>query len=58
MWKEVNIMKNYFPLSVKAKGSIGNLIVSLIILILLQERGLAAVIGWYIILSVLTKGQH
>lgn len=34
------------------------LIVSLIILILLQERGLAAVIGWYIILSILTKGQH
>ena len=34
------------------------LIVSLVILILLQERGLAAVIGWYIILSILTKGQH
>ena len=34
------------------------LIVSIVILILLQERGLAAVIGWYIILSVLTKGQH
>ena len=34
------------------------LIVSLIILILLRERGLAAVIGWYIILSILTKGQH
>ena len=34
------------------------LIVSVIIIILLQERGLAAVIGWYIILSILTKGQH
>ena len=34
------------------------LIVSVIILIFLQERGLAAVIGWYIILSLLTKGQH
>lgn len=34
------------------------LIVSVVILILLRERGLAAVIGWYIILSVLTKGQH
>ena len=34
------------------------LIVSVIILILLFERGLSAVIGWYIILSVLTKGQH
>ena len=34
------------------------LIVSVVIIILLQERGLAAVIGWYIILSVLTKGQH
>lgn len=34
------------------------LAVSLVILILLHERGLAAVIGWYIILSILTKGQH
>jgi len=34
------------------------LIVSVVILILLRERGLAAVIGWYIVLSVLTKGQH
>ena len=34
------------------------LIVSVVILILLHERGLAAVIGWYIILSILTKGQH
>ena len=34
------------------------LIVSVVIIILLQERGLAAVIGWYIILSILTKGQH
>ena len=34
------------------------LAVSLVILILLKERGLAAVIGWYIILSILTKGQH
>ena len=34
------------------------LIVSVVILVLLRERGLAAVIGWYIILSVLTKGQH
>ena len=34
------------------------LIVSVVILVLLQERGLAAVIGWYIILSILTKGQH
>ena len=34
------------------------LIVSIVILILLRERGLAAVIGWYIILSILTKGQH
>ena len=34
------------------------LTVSVIILILLHERGLAAVIGWYIILSILTKGQH
>lgn len=34
------------------------LIVSVVILILLRERGLAAVIGWYIVLSILTKGQH
>lgn len=34
------------------------LIVSVILIILLHERGLAAVIGWYIILSILTKGQH
>lgn len=34
------------------------LIVSVVILILLHERGLAAIIGWYIILSILTKGQH
>ena len=34
------------------------LAVSAVILIVLRERGLAAVIGWYIILSVLTKGQH
>ena len=34
------------------------LIVSAVILIVLREKGLAAVIGWYIILSVLTKGQH
>lgn len=34
------------------------LAVSVVILILLRERGLAAVIGWYIILSILTKGQH
>lgn len=34
------------------------LIVSAVILIVLRERGLAAVIGWYIILSILTKGQH
>ena len=32
--------------------------VSVIILIFLFERGLAPIIGWYIILSVLTKGQH
>ena len=32
------------------------LIVSVVILILLHEKGLAAVIGWYIILSILTKG--
>ena len=34
------------------------LIVSAVILILLHEKGLSAVIGWYIILSILTKGQH
>ena len=34
------------------------LTVSVVILILLRERGLAAVIGWYIILSILTKGRH
>ena len=34
------------------------LAVSVVILIILRERGLAAVIGWYIALSVLTKGQH
>ena len=34
------------------------LAVSAVILILLREQGLAAVIGWYIILSILTKGQH
>ena len=34
------------------------LIVSVIILALLREKGLSAIIGWYIILSVLTKNQH
>ena len=34
------------------------LIVSAAILILLREQGLAAVIGWYIILSILTKNRH
>lgn len=34
------------------------LTVSVIILALLREKGLSAIIGWYIILSVLTKGQH
>ena len=34
------------------------LIVSIAILVLLREKGLAAVIGWYIILSILTKNQH
>lgn len=34
------------------------LIVSVVILILLHQQGLAAVIGWYIILSILTKGRH
>ena len=32
--------------------------VSVVILIFLFERGLAPIIGWYIILSILTKGQH
>ena len=34
------------------------LIVSIAILVLLREKGLAAVIGWYIILSILTKDRH
>ena len=34
------------------------LIVSVVILVLLREKGLSAIIGWYIILSILTKGQH
>ena len=34
------------------------LIVSVVILVLLHAKGLAAVIGWYIILSILTKGHH
>lgn len=34
------------------------LIVSVVILALLREKGLPAVIGWYIILSILTKGRH
>ena len=34
------------------------LAVSVVILILFREKGLSAVIGWYIILSILTKGQH
>lgn len=34
------------------------LLVSVIILIILHEKGLSAVIGWYIILSILTKGHH
>ena len=34
------------------------LIVSVAILAILREKGLAAVIGWYIILSILTKGRH
>ena len=34
------------------------LLVSVVILILLHEKGLSAVIGWYIILSILTKGHH
>ncbi len=34
------------------------LIISVVILASLREKGLSAVIGWYIILSILTKGQH
>jgi CDP-diacylglycerol--serine O-phosphatidyltransferase len=34
------------------------LIIAVAILISLREKGLSAVIGWYIILSLLTKGQH
>ena len=34
------------------------LIIAVAILILRREQGLSAVIGWYIILSILTKGQH
>ena len=34
------------------------LLVSLVILVLLRQKGLSAVIGWYIILSILTKGHH
>lgn len=34
------------------------LVVSAVILAVLGTGGLAAVIGWYIILSILTKGQH
>ena len=34
------------------------LAVSVIILVLLREKGLSAVIGWYIILSIMTKGHH
>lgn len=34
------------------------LAVSAVILAVLGTKGLAAVIGWYIILSILTKGQH
>ena len=34
------------------------LAVSVIILALLREKGLSAIIGWYIILSILTKNQH
>lgn len=32
--------------------------VSIVILSILQAKGLPAVIGWYIVLSILTKGQH
>ena len=34
------------------------LIIAVVILVSLREKGLSAVIGWYIILSLLTKGQH
>ena len=34
------------------------LIIAVAILISLREKGLSAVISWYIILSILTKGQH
>ncbi len=34
------------------------LLVSVLILIVLGKQGLSAVIGWYIILSILTKGRH
>lgn len=34
------------------------LIISVAILVSMHEKGLAAVIGWYIILSILTKGRH
>ncbi len=34
------------------------LLVSVLILIVLGRQGLSAVIGWYIILSILTKGRH
>lgn len=34
------------------------LLVSVLILIILGRQGLSAVIGWYIILSILTKGRH
>ena len=34
------------------------LIISVVILVALREKGLSAVIGWYIILSILTKGHH
>ena len=34
------------------------LIIAVVILVSLREKGLSAVIGWYIILSILTKGQH
>ena len=34
------------------------LVISVAILISMREKGLSAVIAWYIILSILTKGQH
>jgi len=34
------------------------LVISVAILVTMREKGLSAVIGWYIILSILTKGQH